>query len=186
MNDIQLTTIIATYGAIIATLSLTLSLLLGIYEIRRDKALIKVSIDYGTLMFHDNELSEPFLLVNVINTGKGKVVLNSFGFLMKDDSRQVITSPYILNLPHELEERRSCVAGYSVRWFKENKRKDDIVAVFIGDETGKQWKSKITKKMKKKWSTLKQEGVKIDWSTELKTYYREDFVEILIPSKTSD
>lgn len=185
MTDIQLTTIIATYGAILATLGFILSLILGVHEIRKDRAQIKLSIDSGTLIFHDNKVSESFLLVKAVNSGKGKVILNSFGFIMKDGSSQVIIEPYILELPHELEERRSCVAGYAVRWFNGNDRKDDIIAVYLGDETGNRWKAKITRKMKKRWSNLEQVGVKVDWSPELKTYFREDFVESFFSSGTS-
>jgi len=116
MTDIQLNTIIATYGAVLASLGFILSVILGIYEIRRDRASLKISIANCTFIYHDNKISEPFLAVKAVNSGKGTIVLNTFGFLMKDGSKQVIISPYILDLPFKLEERRSCEAGYAIRW----------------------------------------------------------------------
>jgi hypothetical protein len=102
------------------------------------------------------------------------VNITGFGFIQKDGVRQIIFNPYLLELPYKLNERRKCVGYYTVRWFQENDKVNDITEVFFEDETGNTWKAKITKKLRRNWIDWEIEGVRIEWSPSLQTYYRED------------
>jgi len=168
------TTVIAVYGAVVATLGFVLSIVLGIHELRRERPRVRVTLDTGHLANIGKINSEPLILVEAVNTGKGDVLLENFGFLLKGGSKQVIIRPYMIELPFNLEERRRLTAYYACRWFRENKANDKIVAAFFKDVTGAMWKAKITSKMRRRTLDAPDTGYLIEWSPELMAYYPKE------------
>ena len=87
------TTIIAVYGAVLGTISLITSVVLGIIEIKRYKPKLKVAVSYGVITDGRGHSSEPLMLIKALNIGHGKIVLQTFGFLLKDKSTQIMMKP---------------------------------------------------------------------------------------------
>jgi hypothetical protein len=169
-----ITTIIAVYGAVLATIGFALSLFLGINELRRHQPRVRVTVSIGNLINPGVSHSEPLILVEAINTGQGTVVLEMFGFLLRDKSKQVILQPYWIQLPHALQERKRLTAFYACRWFREDKKSDQIIAAYFKDETGTMWKGKITRHTRRAILQAPDTGYLIQWSPSTQSYYVED------------
>jgi len=173
-TSLVITTVIAVYGAIIATLSLIGSVVLGIIELRRTRPRLKVEARRATLMDGLDEPSEPFISVEAINVGKGSVRISSFGFYLRDKSKMHIIKPYLLDLPADVPEQRKVTTFYACRWYRELKSKEDIKGVYFQDETGKMWRKKFTKKQRSLWEESVSDGYLIEWDPSIRTFYRAE------------
>jgi len=169
-----LTTIIAVYGAILATLSFIASIWLGVVELNRHKQKVSVQATDMIARLYD-ELgapSESFIGIKAINVGEGPINIVGVGWLLSDNSFIQILNPYMLTLPTVLKERSSITFLFACRWLREMKYKDKIVGIFFKDEIDQIWKAKVTKRMLKKWINAKHEGWSVDWDKVSKNYYR--------------
>lgn len=169
------TSLLAMYGAVISTVSLLIALFLGLIEYRRERVHVKVEIDRGSVGFGDGLWSEPFILVKAVNSGKGGVKLNSFGFLLEGGRKHQLINLYTLELPAMLEERSSLTAYYAVRWFQETPERDEYIGAYFTDDTGKMWKGSLSPIERRKLIELNTDsGIKIEWSQKLELFYRSD------------
>ena len=73
----EITTVVAVYGAVIATISLAASIWLGIVELNRHKSNISIHLGQGVIQ---NELgpSESFIAIDAVNTGSGSIIITSW------------------------------------------------------------------------------------------------------------
>jgi hypothetical protein len=128
--------IIAIYGAFLSTIAIVWN----IYNNLQDKPKVKVTVKFGFLTF-DEKLSEPQLIITVINKGKRSVYLSSMGLRSgKEDLLNLKT----IGLPCELKSGSS-----HSEWFEVNKLKDRLFDfAWYRDQTGKLYKSRnITRKL---------------------------------------
>jgi hypothetical protein len=171
----ELTTIIAAYGAILATLGFALSLMLGINEIKKQKPKVKVKFSLGRLIDADGTNSEILILIEAHNTRTLPVIITGFGFLEKKGNKTPLLNPYLFRLPLALNSHRKVTAYYACRWFRENRIKNDSVGFYFADEEGNLWKVKFSEKDKKTWENAKVDGYMIEWDQSIKNYYRKDY-----------
>lgn len=153
-----LTTIIAIYGAILATLSLILSIILAIIEVRRHMAQVVVSAKHGYITDNFGKSSEPVIIITAINKGNGSISITGVGWFLKDGGKKQFLQPYNLQLPYVLQERRSCSTVFPCRSFKSYSDNEDIKAAFFQDETGKIWKGNISRIQRNLWLNAKDHG----------------------------
>ncbi|MGD0707445.1 MAG: hypothetical protein ABSA51_03215 [Anaerolineaceae bacterium] len=167
---LSLTTAIAVYGAVIATLSLIISTWLGILKLKSHKPNIKISLFYGNLFDANGEISEPLIIVEAINIGTGAITITSVGWLFYSKEKLVVIHPYKLILPIEVYERKKITFYFPCRWLNQVKDSDKITAVFFSDETNNTWKCKISKNKLKQWKNSPSEGWQIEWNEKYQTY----------------
>jgi hypothetical protein len=172
-NANEFTTILATYGAILATLSFGLSLILGIKELRKSRPKIHIKVSFGRYIDRDGENSESLIIIDAHNQGLVPVILTGYGWLNNDKTMSHIVKPYLAEFPYNLAQRRVAQVYYACRWFKELKGNEKIIGVYFQDEEGNMWKSKITKKHKKIIEGSESNGYLIQWNSKLGEYYRE-------------
>jgi hypothetical protein len=170
--SLVITTAIAVYGALIATLSLAASIVLGVNELKRHRARLKVVARRAILIDGFDKPSEPFISVEAINVGSGSIRISSFGFYLRDKSKLHIINPYLLNLPIDVDERRKVSTYYAFRWFRSLRKRSEILGVYFQDETGKMWRAKFTKKQKKQFEEATGEGYLVEWNPSLRAFYR--------------
>ena len=169
----EITTIIAVYGAVLATLGFILSLILGINEIRKGKPKLEVKLRHATLYSPDYKPSEPLLSAEILNKGSLPVVLSSCGWLNKDNTKSVFLNPYHTKLPHTLKPGRSVSFYLAVRWIRDSANFEQTRSFFVQSEIGKIWKSRLSKKLRKSLKEIKLTGWKILWNEDQKIYLEE-------------
>jgi len=167
------TTLVATCGATLATLSFILSVWLGIIEVNRLKSKVQMRPSQGCL-YANGKASESFVPIDAVNTGRGSVVLTGVGWILSNRKKLYYTNCYNLNLPFQLDERRACRFSLPARLFRELDDKDRIVSAFFEDETGRLWKAKVTRKMRAIWESMNNPGWKIARNDGLKVWYTTD------------
>ncbi len=155
------TTFIAAYGAIVATLSLVFSIILGILEIKRHKPKVRVTANHGTIIDQIKGTSESLILMEAINSGSSKITISGAGWLMKNKHKLQFIDPYMMHLPYELEPGKKCTTFWPCRLFRDHENNKNIDAAFFNDETGKMWKGKVTRKQRKIWLETTDKGWKI-------------------------
>jgi hypothetical protein len=167
---LEITAVVAIYGAVIATISLAASIWLGMVELNRQKSKIKIHLGQGVL---HNELgpSESFIVIDAVNTGGGVIIITSVGWITSDKKKLAHLKPYLLDLPFELEERRKCTFYLPARIYREIEERKKISKIFFADETGKVWTRKIPRKTLKIWETMDNKGWKIIWDDQLGIWY---------------
>lgn len=170
----DLTTAIAVYGAVLATLGFGLSLWLGIAELRRYRPRIKVTVSEGRLIDGNGVSSEHMILVQALNTGGGSLTITGVGWLLDDGDRLQCIKPYMLSFPVELRERKKLTFYFPSRWLGMNKDADRIVGAFFQDEIGNIWKCRIKKKRIRDWKKVPAKGWLLEWDANLQMYFRQD------------
>ena len=166
----EITTVVAVYGAVIATISLAASIWLGIVELNRHKSNINIHLGQGVIQ---NELgpSESFIAIDAVNTGSGSIIVTSVGWITSDKKKLAYLKPYLLDLPFELKEKRKCTFYLPARFYREIEDREKIKTVFFADETGKVWTRKIPRKTHNVWEAMDNKGWKIAWDDQLKIWY---------------
>jgi hypothetical protein len=159
----QLTTVIAIYGAILATLGLALSLWLGIIEVKRHRTRVRVNPSRGRLIDPKGNNSEPMILVEAINIGNGMVTITGVGWLLDNKHRLQVIRPYMLLLPYELHECKKLTFIYPCRCLDQLKDSDRIVGAFFSDEVGNLWKCRIPKRVVRQWKAASPDGWLLEW-----------------------
>ncbi len=158
MENQQLTQIIAIYGAFVATVSLVLSIVLGINELRRNQPKITVGVHSGRLLDDHEKNSEPMIMVDVVNHGQLDVTITGFGWLLKGGNKHMQIHPYLLTLPAKLNPRQTITVPFAYRWFRKFEDQYDVTAFFFQDATGNTWKRSVSKKQIKEWVTASVDG----------------------------
>ena len=152
---------IAIYGAFLATLSFILSIILAIIEVRRHLPLVIVSVNQGVITDAIGKTSEPLIIMKAINRGSGSISLTGVGWYLRDGSKKQFMTPYLLQLPYLLPERRSCCTFFPCRAFRAYADNRQFKTAFFQDETGKIWKGKISRKKRMGWLRAKYQGLHI-------------------------
>ncbi len=166
----EITTVVAVYGAVIATISLAASIWLGIVELNRHRSNISIHLGQGVIQ---NEFgpSESFITIDAVNTGSGSIIITYVGWITSDKKKLTYLKPYLLDLPFKLEEKRKCTFYLPARLFREIEDKKKIKSIFFADETGKIWMRKIPRKARGIWETMDNKGWKIVWDDQLGIWY---------------
>jgi hypothetical protein len=172
-SDMEIITIIiATYGAILATMGFILSLILGINEIRKENPKVIVKINAGVFIDHDGASSEQLIIFEAYNKGVIPVIITGCGWWGKDGKKYQILKPLLLNLPQQLTSRRKIATYYPCRWFNEFKDNENVIGFYFINEEGNIWKTKISNKQKHSWHKSGNEGYLIDWNSIQQAYFR--------------
>ncbi len=138
---------VAWYGAIIATVSI----LVSAYSVWRDRARIDVEVNRNVIGFPPN--TKDFVSITVINKGRRPIILpriSSVGFALKGGNALLSTDPIndpINKFPIRIEEGNSTeiyIVEEAVL-----KYKNDLLYAFAKDATGKVYKCKKIKHIKK-------------------------------------
>lgn len=137
-------TAVAWYGAIIATVSI----LIGAYNAWRDRARIKVKVSYHILLKPLG--NKEFAVITVINRGRRPITLNSIGsvgFALKGGKVLMSTDLEMNRFPIQITEGNST----DIHIEKEGviKYKNGLLYAFAKDATGKVYKCKKIKDIKK-------------------------------------
>jgi hypothetical protein len=176
ISQLDLTAAIATYGAVVATLSLAASIWLGLAELNRHKPRLKVIPNTGVLVDGMDRNSEPLVLVEAINTGSGKLRITGVGFTLTKGRKQQFMRPYLLTVPFDVEERRKATLYYACRWLRDKEDTAEITGAFFQDETGKVWKCRLRKKTLRRWAAKTSKGWLIQWDPQLHAFFRQDTI----------
>jgi hypothetical protein len=171
VSDI-ITTIIAIYGAFLATVSFILSLILGISKLRKEYPKVKVKFSFGTIIDQDGKKSESLILFDAHNKREVPVIITGCGWLAQKGYKFQFINLYLLNLPQQLDAHRKITAYYACRWFREFKDKDKIIGFYFIDEEGHMWIVKVSNKQKQAWENAKNDGYLIEWDEKRNIYYR--------------
>jgi len=134
---------VSWYGAIVATLSVFISLL----NYLRDRSGIKVKLSEGFVGDWGNWSNSENLqiFIEAINIGRRPVTLNGVGFSLKNGRQVIVTRPELINFPYELQEGKSIQT-----WVDKNdifqdvaRQKTKITYAWYQDATGKVYKTKF-------------------------------------------
>lgn len=131
----NLTTLIATYGAILSTIAVGWN----IYNNLQDKPKIKVTAKFSLFMGAE-KLSKLFLFIKIVNSGRKSIHLSSFGLRTKEED---VFSLRQSALPLELSPGKSHSEHFDLDKLKDKK----IELGWYRDETGKIYKTKNIRKM---------------------------------------
>jgi hypothetical protein len=168
------TIIIAVYGAVLATLSFVLSLVLGIKEMQKQFPRIKVKLTSGSLIDSDGKSSETLIIFEANNNGQFAVEITGCGWLALNREKYQFIKPYLLKLPYTLEPHRKIQTYFCCRWFRDLPYKEKINGIFFVDEVGNQWNLEINKMQLRQWETTESKGYLIEWNKNLQEFYRQD------------
>lgn len=161
------------YSPIVATLAFGLSLLLAIYEIRKNKPRVKIKISYGTLMNFNNESSESLFVFDIHNVGHIPVTISSCGWFHPDNTRSQWLIPYNLRLPYEIAPHKITDAYFAKRWLHQYKSVENICGFYVKDEEGNMWKKKFSRRDKKELLSYSNNDYLIVWDKNTRTYMLE-------------
>ncbi|MBN1263014.1 MAG: hypothetical protein JW991_01530 [Candidatus Pacebacteria bacterium] len=132
---------VAWYGAIVATVSMAVSLLNHL----RDKATIKLKVSKVFFAYRSGLDKSLKLMAKAVNTGRRPITITSVGFSLSNKRDIVITNDNIIpNLPAKLAE------GEQLQfWVEENKllsllkkSKTELNCAWCQDAAGKLYKKK--------------------------------------------
>ena len=154
-------TLITAYAAIVATISLIASGILGYLELKRRRPHLKVTATYGVLEEFGRGNSEPLIFLQAINDGAGPVSITGVGWLLKDGRKIQYTSPPNLSLNHVLPERRSATTYIPCRKYNQDNNRNLYKHPFFQDEMGAIWKGKVTRTERKLWESAPSTGWKL-------------------------
>jgi len=134
--------VVAWYGAIVATISVIASAILGTITLLRDRASIKIKISHGFLVHGPNLSDDLYIFIEASNKGRRPVTLTSVGFKLKNGNNIVFTEPR--ELPKELTEGKSYQEWVNKKAIEEDcqKLKTTIRYAWFKDATGKVYKKK--------------------------------------------
>lgn len=130
---LDVTTVLAVYGAVLATLVLVWDII----KFRRDKPRLKVQAGHHMLVGEGT--TEHKLGINMSNVGKGKItiVASGFKFLPPLPNGNMATI-YDVGLPKELDEGQSHTSYAQPLQIPEHQ----VVYAWVHDATGREWLSK--------------------------------------------
>jgi len=133
---------VAWYGAIVATISVIASIILGTITLLRDRASIKVKISHGFLVYGPNLGEDLYIFIEASNKGRRPVTLTSVGFELKNGHNIVFTKSR--ELPKELTEGKSYQEWVSKKEIGRDcqKLKTSIRYAWFKDATGKVYKKR--------------------------------------------
>ena len=177
IQPFDLTTAIAVYGAVLATLGFGLSIWLGIAELRRYRPRVKITASVGNLFDRNLVGSEQMILVEALNIGGGPLTITGVGWLLDNGRKAQFIRPYKLSFPVVLLERKKLTFYFPCRWLGIYKDFDRIVGAFFQDEMGNTWKCRIKKKKIRDWKETPVKGWLLDWDDNLQMFFRQDSPE---------
>jgi len=154
-------TLITAYAAIVATISLIASGILGYLELRRHRPHLKVTATYGVLEESGRGNSEPLIFLQAINDGTGPVSITGLGWILKDGRKIYYTRPSNLSLTHVLPERRAATTYIPCRKYNEDTDRRLYKHPFFQDEMGTIWKGRILRRERKLWEAAPSTGWRI-------------------------
>ena len=163
------TTIIATYGSIIATISFVASLWLGVIEVKRHKPRIEIRVGQGVLIV-DKQPSESFIIVEAVNMGFSPITITGVGWILSNGKKIQCTNPFRLELPYKLDQQSVCSFYLPARWYREIEERDKIISAYFQDGLGSMWKGRVNKSNRKLWETMNNDGWKLRWDEEQKRW----------------
>lgn len=133
---------VAWYGAIVATISVIASIILGMITLLRDRASIKIKISHGFLVYSPSLSEDLYIFIEAINKGRRPVTLTSLGFKLKNGNNIVFTKSR--ELPKELTEGKSYQEWISKKEIERDcqKLKTSIKYAWFKDATGKVYKGR--------------------------------------------
>ena len=107
-DQFLITTVIAIYGASIATISMAASIWLGVLELKKKRPKISIMIGERILFSESIGASEPVMLAQAMNVGLGSQKIVSVQLQLSNKTPLTFLGSYKLKLPFELDENRSC------------------------------------------------------------------------------
>lgn len=133
--------VVAWYGAIVATLSVLVAFL----NYLRDRGRIKVKLSQGFLAYGPNLGKDVQIFIEAINVGRRPVTLSGAGLSLKNGRQVVAIRPEPINFPYELQEGKSIQI-----WMDKNdifqdvaKEKTKITYAWYRDATGRVYKTRF-------------------------------------------
>ena len=139
-------TAVAWYGAIVATLGLTVTVL----NFFRDRSKIKVKVSQGLFVYKQGIGGERQIIIEAINRGRRTVTVTSVGLSLSDGNKLVITEHMNFRFPFEIQEGKAIQAFIDVNDVKSaiGKQGTRVTNAWYQDATGKiyrsRWSSKLT------------------------------------------
>jgi len=133
---------VAWYGAIVATISVVASIVLGMITLLRDRASIKIEISHGFLLYGPSPSENLYIFIEASNKGRRPVTLTSVGFKLKNGHNIVFTKSR--ELPKELTEGKSYQELVIKKEIERDcqKLKTSIKYAWFKDATGKVYKGR--------------------------------------------
>jgi hypothetical protein len=140
MNDTDtINMVVAIYGAVVATASFVIAVMLGIIEYRRNQPQVKVRLDtlqlFDTNPRYTNKVLPKFLLITIANRGVRPVTIESFSFL--DKSKHIWAIPISVELPVKIEDGESYSIQIPVETLADKQLLQSLRKVRVRDGTGK-------------------------------------------------
>ena len=141
---------VAWYGAIVATISVIASIILGSVTLLRDRTKVKIKVSEGFLVYGRKLSDKSQIFIEAINIGRRTVTLEGAGFTLKNGKHMVILEPLNIRFPHELKEGRSCQIFTDQEELLGDikKEKSEVVYAWYRDATSKIYKTKFKLKEK--------------------------------------
>ena len=142
----NLTELLAFWGAIISTVAITWNITLFF----KDKAKIKVSAGIMT-----DENRKEFFVVTITNVGKRPAFINSVNFKEKNSKFEIFITPKVL--PIKLNDSERHIEYYD----NVDKFKNEIEKIWFFDSTGKNWfvSNKYLKNLNKQIKSLNDKAI---------------------------
>ena len=135
--------IIAWYGAILATGSLSIAIL----NYLRDRRVVKIKISDGWLIPNPWGGEDKKIFIEAQNHGKRPVTLISTGFILSNGSSIVLPVPKNIQFPYKLNEGESVSTFFEKADILKNLKEGVSVSQgFYVDSIGNKYKTKFDKK----------------------------------------
>jgi hypothetical protein len=135
--DLSLTTILAVYGSILATITLIGMTIRDFY----DRAIVRVTLSKGIIGNDSRYGSRLVYFFKATNVGRRVVVLNNAGVSIKGKKTDLAFIDDI-NLPIKLSEGENFIYRRGVSKFHKKLKENRPDYVWFGDSKGKRHKSK--------------------------------------------
>ena len=150
-NTSAINMIVAIYGAIVATASFVIAVILGVIEYKRNQPQVKVRLDTLQLFntnprSRNNSLPKYYISINVSNHGTRPTTITSFNFLNKQ--RHILAIPDFIEPPFKLEDGESHDIKIPVNTLADKNFLQNLWKVRILGGTGKTWETKFGKTLK--------------------------------------
>ena len=135
------TSMVAWYGAIVATVSVIIAFL----NYFRDKAKIKVKISQGFLTYGDHLGDDTQIFIEAVNIGRRPVTLSGAGLTLMNGKQLVFIRPELVSFPYELEEGKSVQVwiGKTCTFQEAAREKTRVTNGWYRDATGRVYKAKF-------------------------------------------
>ena len=147
MDIYSWTVYIAGYAALVATIDLIWRIL----EWLEKQAKIKVKVS-GGLLTSGPKVSEPMILITVINKGKSPTTITSVGFKAKSGKTMIIIPDPSVPLPHRLKENDKYECWTDLRKLIYHEEILLPLVAWCNDAIGNRYFSKKYKIKREEWS----------------------------------